>query len=167
MSFQLLHLPTWDQLNDPWAGAGNDPYATQDCGEECVAEVLWYFRRETLSAFQIRAEMPGHANSGLTTSADLVSYLQRHGLTADAVEPSQRVLRAIIRAEVDAGRPSIVLGYYAGMAELHWITTRGVGDGRVGWNDPWHGLYRETSWAWFTAHYQGSVVRAGTRPPWG
>lgn len=159
MPFHLLDVPHWDQLQDPWGASGLDPYRTQDCGEECLAEVAWYYRRWTLSAYHIRLQIPGHADSGLTTGADLAGWLNVRGMPSSAVETDATQIRRLCREEVFAGRPVILLGWYAGPAELHWVVVRGSGDGRAGFNDSWGGLYREASWAWMAAHFGGQLVK--------
>lgn len=164
MPFHLLQVPVWNQLEDPYGNLGLDPYRTQDCGEEVAAEIAWYYLRAVVSAYQVRLEMPGHGDSGLTTGQDIAEWLRGRGIAASVIEVASTELRARARAEIFAGRPLAALGWYAGPNELHWITLRGSGDGQCGFNDSWGGLYRQLSWGWVAAHYGGQIVTTQHKP---
>jgi hypothetical protein len=159
----ILNVPRWDQLNDPDANGGLDPLRTNDCGEECAAELLYYWTGQEVSAFQIRLDLPGHAESAQTTGADIAGYLRSRGIPAMRHEVPPGRYRKLIGRQLESGSPCALLGYWIAPNILHWVVAKGYGQGLLVYNDPWGGVVQERSWQWVLAHAEGTVVL--TAPP--
>lgn len=158
-------FPTWSQNRDPNPDGSADPFASTSCGEECCSIVLYGLRREYTTAGQVRDAMPGHADHGETTAADLVGFLSRRGLFPLAQYVPGDGLKDLIRKGIDSTWPIIVLGNFVAPTVLHWVVVIGYGDDHALFIDPWYGRLEALHWSSFLAVCQDTVVTVMARHP--
>lgn len=160
MGVILDHVPWWGQLRDMVPGTdGPDRYAAQDCGEECVCMVVWQQKRLYLREDQVRAAIPGHADHGSTLPAELAAVLARWGIAAQSSRAAGTQYRERIKEDLRAGRPVIILGWWQGHEELHWVTACGYGNDALLYQDPWDGVMHVLPWAVVDSLATGDMVR--------
>lgn len=163
MGKTLDGYPTWNQRHDPDASGKEDAFSTTDCGEECCSIVLYALLRVYTTESQVRAAMPGHQDHGETTAADIDLYLSKAGLYPLLSEQPAELLKSALKGSVDAGMPSICLGYYVDTTILHWVVVIGYGNDHVIYVDPWYGDMLCSGWSVFLAHSTGTRIEVGKR----
>lgn len=151
-------LPVWNQLNDPLPDGNQDAFSTSDCGEECVAEVVYGLRGVVVSAGAIRYMLGGALRTGLSTAADLVSVLRIDNIPSAGVSCGWADALPLLERQSVAGQPSILLGTWLGGSALHWVVATTVADGVLHFNDPWGGSRRKMAYSDALPLYQGSLV---------
>lgn len=154
----LLLIPTWNQLRDPLADGEQDPFADTDCGEECAAMRIYYRTGIALPAGIVRQLIPGKQATGVTSAADLVAVMRIFGLRPVARPTAVDAIHDLCGRAVSIGIPPIVLGYWDGRAELHWVLVVGASPAGVLVNDPWGGLRRTIDWDTFDLDYAGWCI---------
>jgi ABC-type bacteriocin/lantibiotic exporter with double-glycine peptidase domain len=117
----LLHVPFFADKTD-------------QCGPATLAEILSYWGKTT-SPGDLRREMYTAKLRG-TLPMDLFLTAEDHGLKAKMVQGDL----PMIRAELDAGRPVLVLlnVEYALLPVHHYVVV-------TGWDEKRHGLYMHSS----------------------
>lgn len=159
----LDNIPWWSQLTDPDpTTALPDVFARHDCGEECAAMLVHYYKGRDLAAATIRHAIPGHESSGNTTGPELVQFLSTQGIrTMSFTVPTSR-LKEQVKYFIDHGDPCLLLGYWLGREELHWITAVGYGNDALLAMDPWNGGLVAYRWKLVESIATGDLVgRAG------
>lgn len=165
MGLTLEGFPTWCQLRDPLPSGVSDPFATQDCGEECCSIVQYALTGTYTTEEQVRHAMPGHEMSALTSGFDLVTYLKSVGVGSELSQLPQDGLQAEVKLGIRLGRCAILLGYWVSVSALHWVIAIGFGNDHMLYIDPWYGEMRAMHWADARARFRGQVVRAWQRAP--
>jgi hypothetical protein len=156
--------PLWNQLQDPLPTGALPAWGYEECGEECVAEVLYAQHGVSVAADALRFQLRGPAGRGLTDGADLVRLLALNNVAAVVATPPAAQLAAELQRITAAGRMAIVLGAWVAPGVLHWVlVTRADGQG-AGYNDPWGGVRRARTWRELQPLYAGEVVEI-TRAP--
>jgi hypothetical protein len=156
--------PLWNQLADPLPTGALPQYGYEECGEECVAEVIYAQHGVAVEADWLRYQLGGPARRGLTTAADLQRLLALANVAALVAEPPAAALPAELQRICGAGRMAIVLGAWITPGVLHWVlVTRADAQG-VGYNDPWGGVRRTAAYRDLGARYAGALVEI-TRAP--
>ena len=152
---RAVTLPQWDQLNDPLPTGQADPYAATDCGEECVAEIVYAVRGVPLSAGDVRYLLGGPARIGLTNAADLVRALGICHVRAEAHSHAWDQAMPVIQTAVRDNRYAIALGDWDAPNMLHWVNISSAGSVGMMVSDPWHGKRRYPSNAELSQAFAG------------
>lgn len=150
----IARTRTVDQLDRsaPYDGAWN---GLNNCGPACVAMVLYYTHGRMFYPDAIVDEMRGEDHLGYTSVADIVRYLDGHGVPASAawVDTFDR-FRQALRQQVALGHLTIAL-FYADFAHDqggHFMVCYGVDDpgADTRWLNPWKGVRLSLGWleAW-------------------
>lgn len=163
MGVMLDGYPTWSQNADPMPDGTSDPFAATDCGEECCSIVLYGQMRKYTTAGQIRQQIPGHAQRGETTAADLASYLTSEGLYPLVQQTKADGLKTLLKRSVANDMPCIALGHFLSPNVLHWVVVIGYGDDHCLYVDPWYGRLDAKHWSPFLSLCTGDVVQVGSR----
>lgn len=153
-----ITLPPWNQLNDPLPNGSQDAYSTSDCGEECVAEIVYATKGVQLSAGDVRFSIGGANRPGLTSGLDLVAALALSGIPAVTSALDGPSAWQAIGTAISTGHPVIMLGNWLGYPALHWCVATSLRGEVIHFNDPWGGLRRIEPRQWFYANYSGQVV---------
>jgi hypothetical protein len=156
--------PVWNQLQDPLPTGALPAWRFEECGEECVAEVIYAQHGVEVMADALRAQLGGPGRRGLTTGADLVRLLNRNNVPATALAPPDGAVAAQIQACTMAGGLVIVLGRWVSPTVLHWVLVTRADTNGCGANDPWGGVRRTWVWSEFEAAYAGEIVAVRRRP---
>lgn len=156
----LENIPAWNQLNDPIANGGADPFASTDCGFECVAMVKYGTdpHRPNWAAGNIREMYRTYDGQGITSGDDLVRVLAKLDVAAHVRNVSAGLAMQEWNRSLADGKPVIILGTWDG-SPLHWILVVGSPPGAQ-WvvNDPWGGVRKDISDAFVYQHYAGQYV---------
>jgi hypothetical protein len=156
--------PLWNQLNDPLSTGVLPAQRFQECGEECVAEVIYQQHGVEVSADALRAQLRGPQGQAITSGQDLVKLLARNNVGADLRTWPAAEAPVHIRESAAAGRAVIVLGRWISPTVLHWVLVTTADATGIGYNDPWGGLRQTATWAAFGDRYGGQLVTI-TRTP--
>jgi hypothetical protein len=156
-----LTVPAWNQHNDPNPDGQPDPWWAEDCGEQCIAMVVYACRGIEVPQGVVRAQMHGPSGKGLSSPDDLLAQLKRWRFDATSHPLPSADALTYVKNAVAAGRPSIVLGHWVAPAVLHWAVVVEVTPDGVTWNDPWTGGQRGLSAEHWQAAYAGAVVDPG------
>lgn len=156
--------PLWNQLADPLPTGALPAWRYEECGEECVAEVIYAQHGVEVLADALRAQLGGPGRRGLTTGADLVRVLNRNNVPATALAPPDGAVAAQIQACCTAGGLVIVLGRWVSPTVLHWVLVTRADQAGCGANDPWGGTRRTWAWSDFESAYAGEIVAVRRKP---
>jgi len=156
--------PLWNQLADPLPTGALPVWRYEECGEECVAEILYAQHGVEVLADALRAQLGGPGRRGLTTGADLVRLLNRNNVPATFLTPPAGAVAAQVQACTMAGGVVIALGRWISPTVLHWILVTRADNAGCGANDPWGGVRRSWDWADFEAHFGGDLVAVRRKP---
>jgi hypothetical protein len=157
-------LPAWDQLHDPLPDGSLPPLRVNECGEECVAEVVYWVHGVEVSADAIRAAAISLAGGALTNAADLVAMLARCNVRAVAEVPQTAVIEKFLLNVVLARRLVIVLGDWVSKSVPHWVIVYNASPNGVTVSDPWGGRRYNIAWPDFKRLYLGAVVEVTSTP---
>lgn len=153
-------FPYWSQLRDPSPSThALDPYATTDCGEECVSIVIKRETREYTWAGQLRLELGPGRTDGRTDGVDLAHLLTKHHVPAERHADKLAGLHSTVITEVEHGRASILLGRWLIPTELHWVVAIGYGNGAMLCMEPWKGELVAYRWQVVHSLATGEVVQ--------
>lgn len=160
----LLRAPNWSQLKDSMGTYGPDSNSTMDCGEECLAMLLFLCRGVEVPAGYIRWLMGVRDGAG-TTGDQLVAYLKREGFH-DAVcrWPTETGAWPATLQLVKAGRVSIILGDWLDKQVGHWMIPLAGKPSELTVFDPWAGVHRTLSKSFFLQRFKGQLVTVGELP---
>jgi hypothetical protein len=75
-------LPVWDQLNDPLPDGSLPAQRFNECGEECVAEVIEWVHGVEIGADALRFLLRGPGGSAITDAWALAKQRRCHGIKA-------------------------------------------------------------------------------------
>lgn len=158
----MLRIPVYNQYNDPLPDGMQDPDASTDCGEECIAMVGAAYGYGGIPGFmagQVRVIMRRGLISGLGTStAEDIKYglWACFRLGADVLYEEQSKLQGSISDALNARQPVIALGNWDGVP--HWVVVSAVNS--EGWTeiDPAGGIVRGRRWLSVFAAYLGAIV---------
>lgn len=133
-------------LTVPWVGQNtdrsDDDYSRSDCGPADVC--MWLrLRGVTVSVDDVSRATGLAAGYTSTTFADLDRAANHYGL--DLSHKLGTLTLDLLRAEIDAGRPAIVLVYYPALParfdpayrSSHWILIKGYQTGGFIYHDPY------------------------------
>jgi hypothetical protein len=157
-----LPAPAYNQLNDPLPDAQQDPFATTDCGEECVSEAIVACGGPSLAAGQLRVLLGGLGRRGSTTAADLVYLLGLFKLPAHPRQANPHDAWIEWQHSYNAKYLCIALGYWVSLGYPHWVLIRETTDGQMTFNDPWGGQVRVLPIAQAKELYMGVYVHIDT-----
>jgi len=156
----LENIPAWNQLTDPIANGGLDPFASTDCGFECCAMVKYGTdkARPNWAAGNIREMYRGWQGLGITSGDELVGVLAKLDVPAHTRNVSGLLAMQEWNRSIADGKPIIILGTWDG-TPLHWIVGVGSPHG-PNWivNDPWGGTRKTIDDAFVYAHYAAQYV---------
>lgn len=157
-----LRIPLWNQLNDPLPDGNQDPFASTDCGEECVAMVGGAYGFGGVCGYaagQVRViiRRGNIGGIGLSTPSDLVYGLKAcFKLNATIISGSWAMCESVLKAVIPARRPVILLGNWDGAP--HWVVCCAVNNEGLASLDPWGGYVRHDTWEDAARLYDGSAV---------
>jgi hypothetical protein len=157
-------LPAWDQLHDPLPDGSLPPLRANECGEECVAEVVYWVHGVEVSADAIRVAAISLAGGALTNAADLVAMLARCNVHAVAAVPQTVVVEKFLLNVVMGRRLVIVLGDWVSKSVPHWVIVYNASTNGVTVSDPWGGRRYNIAWPDFKRLYLGAVVEVTSTP---
>lgn len=155
---RLLHpWPVYNQLDDWTTDAdGTDENRVNNCGPECAAMCVRWATGVELPADFVKDAMRGPAYTGVTTLADLETFLTRRcAIPCQRVGPGDATtpLRPVVERALADGYPVIVLmsGNGVDLAETvgHFMVVIGADAATVLCADPWGGALRTLTWARF------------------
>lgn len=158
----MLKIPLYNQYNDPLPDGRQDPFASADCGEECVSMVgaaYGYGGACGYAAGQVRVIMRRGSLSGigLSTASDLVYALQAcFKLVATDHECEWGTARQVVTVAYEQRRPCLALGLWDG--PLHWVVIARVNNEGVTGLDPAGGFVHMLPWVQFQELYRSSLV---------
>lgn len=158
MTGKLWDTPMRNQHQAVDNDGNPDPFALNDCGEEACSMVIFMQGHDLLSAGQIRQDFPQDNSDGFTNSQGLVDILSHFNIPAHAGTPGPVHILPVIERQYAAACFTIVLGYYAGPNELHWVLVLDTQGDNVVYNDPWDGLRHSVPKTWFRNLYAGETV---------
>ena len=156
--------PLWNQLADPLSTGQLPGWRSEECGEECVAEVLYRTHGVSVNADALRYQLGGPGRRGLTTGEDLVRLLALNNCAARLEETPAAHVAGEIQIATQAGRAAIALGAWVTPGVLHWVLVTRSDEHGCSYNDPWGGVRTGVGWADFRARYAGTLVIV-TRAP--
>lgn len=159
-----LWAPRWDQNNDRLPDGSLDRYSSTDCGEECVAEVVYAVRGVPLTAGDVRYLLGGAQRIGTTSGRDLVQALAVCHIPAKSVDLDSTAAQASVLGVFQDGRFSVALGEWVTPGMLHWVLIRRADATGILFNDPWGGRQRSLTWQDFQRLYKGVLVDVMERP---
>lgn len=150
--------PLWNQLNDPLPTGALPAQRYNECGEECVAMVIYAQHGVSVEADYLRWQLGGPSRSGLTDGADLVTLLARNNVPAQLVTLASAAMALRLQAITESGKSAIVLGDFDAPGILHWILVTRADSRGCGFNDPWGGVRKAATWADLVPHFDGQLV---------
>jgi hypothetical protein len=157
-------LPAYDQLHDPLPDGSLPPLRANECGEECVAEIVYWVHGVEVAADAIRVQARGLAGGALTTAADLVSMLAASNVAARAGIQDVGSIQKFLLDVVAGKRLVIVLGNWVSAGVPHWVIVYNASSNGVTISDPWGGRRYNIAWPTFTKLYLASTVEIISTP---
>lgn len=144
----LLEGPSKHLLAVPWIGQNvpsvtTDDYSNSDCGPACVAMWLNYLRASVPVTVDDVSKATGlPVGYKYTIPGNLITAAAKWNLKLDRVI---NLSPAAIRAQIDAGNPSIILVHYGSLEKRwdanftggHYVIVVGYTDDTVIYNDPY------------------------------
>lgn len=155
-SMELAPWPLWKQGEDWTADGRPDENKFNNCGPECVAEVISHLCDVELPADYIHDVVRGEGYHGYLSLADLALFLQKYVKVECKIERpvTKNVWLWTIWKQLTLGHPMIGLFSFTkpGSFDGHFRCVVGMGNDPhvVLTADPWTGKKRRESWtlAW-------------------